>query len=39
MSQTKMSIYPAKQYLTDADRLKEAINNIEAELEERLAQF
>ncbi|HEX6270912.1 MAG TPA: excinuclease ABC subunit UvrB [Anaerolineales bacterium] len=33
------SIYPAKQYLTDADRLKDAIRNIEAELEERLAQF
>src|SRR5690606_28427769 len=32
-------IYPAKQYLTDADRLKEAIQNIEAELEERLAFF
>ncbi len=32
-------IYPAKQYLTDADRLKEAIRNIEAELEERLAFF
>jgi len=35
----EVSIYPAKQYLTDADRLKEAIHNIEAELEERLAQF
>ncbi|HKG52758.1 MAG TPA: excinuclease ABC subunit UvrB [Anaerolineales bacterium] len=35
----QISIYPAKQYLTDADRLKEAIKNIEAELEERLAQF
>src|SRR6266508_3066389 len=32
-------IYPAKQYLTDADRLKDAIKNIEAELEERLAFF
>ncbi len=28
-----------EQYLTDADRLKEAIRNIEAELEERLAFF
>jgi excinuclease ABC subunit B len=36
---SQVSIYPAKQYLTDADRLKEAIKNIEAELEERLAQF
>lgn len=35
----EISIYPAKQYLTDADRLKDAIKNIEAELEERLAQF
>jgi len=35
----EVSIYPAKQYLTDADRLKEAIRNIEAELEERLAFF
>ena len=35
----RVSIYPAKQYLTDADRLKDAIKNIEAELEERLAQF
>jgi excinuclease ABC subunit B len=35
----QVSIYPAKQYLTDADRLKDAIKNIETELEERLAQF
>jgi excinuclease ABC subunit B len=35
----EISIYPAKQYLTDADRLKDAIRNIEAELEERLAFF
>ncbi|HJT39919.1 MAG TPA: hypothetical protein VJ762_06265, partial [Sphingobium sp.] len=35
----EVSIYPAKQYLTDSDRLKEAIRNIEAELEERLAHF
>ena len=35
----QVSIYPAKQYLTDTDRLKDAIKNIEAELEERLAQF
>jgi len=36
---SEVSIYPAKQYLTDADRLKEAIRNIEVELEERLAFF
>jgi excinuclease ABC subunit B len=35
----QVSIYPAKQYLTDADRLKDAIRNIESELEERLAFF
>jgi excinuclease ABC subunit B len=35
----EVPIYPAKQYLTDADRLKDAIRNIEAELEERLAFF
>jgi excinuclease ABC subunit B len=35
----EVSIYPAKQYLTDAERLKDAIKNIEAELEDRLAQF
>src|ERR671919_1572016 len=35
----EISVYPAKQYLTDSDRLKDAIRNIEAELEERLAQF
>jgi excinuclease ABC subunit B len=35
----EVSIYPAKQYLTDADRLKDAIRNIEAELDERLAFF
>jgi excinuclease ABC subunit B len=35
----EVSIYPAKQYLTDADRLKDAIRNIESELEERLAFF
>jgi excinuclease ABC subunit B len=36
---SEVAIYPAKQYLTDADRLKEAIRNIEGELEERLAFF
>jgi excinuclease ABC subunit B len=32
----EISVFPAKQYLTDADRLKESIAHIEAELEERL---
>jgi excinuclease ABC subunit B len=35
----EISIYPAKQYLTDGDRLKEAIGYIEAELEDRLKFF
>jgi excinuclease ABC subunit B len=35
----EVSIFPAKQYLTDADRMKDAIKNIEAELDERMAQF
>ena len=34
-----ISIYPAKQYLTASDRLKEAMANIEGELDERLAIF
>jgi excinuclease ABC subunit B len=34
-----VAIYPAKQYLTDSERLKDAIHNIEVELEERLAFF
>ncbi len=35
----EVSIYPAKQYLAAADRLKESIANIEAELEERVKYF
>ncbi|NWG06371.1 MAG: excinuclease ABC subunit UvrB [Chloroflexi bacterium] len=35
----EVSIYPAKQYLTDSDRMKEAIANIEAELDKRLKFF
>ncbi|MBC7877023.1 MAG: excinuclease ABC subunit UvrB [Anaerolineales bacterium] len=35
----EISIFPAKQYLTDADRLKESITHIEAELEERLKYY
>ncbi len=35
----EISIFPAKQYLTDADRTKEAIADIEKELEERMALF
>ncbi|NWG34284.1 MAG: excinuclease ABC subunit UvrB [Chloroflexi bacterium] len=35
----EVSIYPAKQYLTAADKMKEAMADIEAELEERLKFF
>jgi excinuclease ABC subunit B len=35
----EVSIYPAKQFLTDADRLKESIANIESELEDRLKYY
>jgi excinuclease ABC subunit B len=35
----EIAIFPAKQYLTDAEKTKEAIADIEAELEERLKQF
>ncbi len=35
----EISIFPAKQYLTAADKLKDAISNIESELEERLKFF
>jgi len=35
----EISIYPAKQYLTAADKMKDAMADIEAELEERLKFF
>ena len=35
----EVSIFPAKQYLTDSDRMKEAIEAVEAELDDRLAIF
>jgi len=35
----EISIFPAKQYLTDGEKMKDAIADIEAELEERLVQF
>ncbi len=35
----EVSIFPAKQYLTASDKLKEAIVDIEAELEERLRYY
>lgn len=35
----EVSIYPAKQYLTAADRMKDAIKDIEGELDERLKFF
>src|SRR5512143_2380858 len=36
---SEIPIYPAKHYLTEGDKLKDAIKNIEGELEERLAMF
>ncbi len=35
----KVDIYPAKHYIAEEDRLKQAIADIEAELEERLVYF
>src|SRR5689334_4348328 len=35
----EVAIYPAKQFLSDAEKTKEAIADIETELTERLAQF
>ena len=35
----EIAIFPAKQYLTDAEKTKAAIADIEAELEVRLAQY
>ncbi len=35
----QVPIYPAKHYITQEDRLKKAIQDIEQELEQRLAQF
>ena len=35
----EIDIFPAKQYLTDAEKTKEALADIEAELEERLKMY
>ncbi len=35
----QVSIFPAKHYMTETERFKEALRNIEEELEERLAFF
>ncbi len=35
----EVSVYPAKHYLTEGDKLKEAIGDIDRELEERVALF
>ncbi len=35
----EVSVYPAKHYMTEGEKFKEALGNIEAELEERLALF
>ena len=36
---SEISVYPAKQYLTAADKMKDAMADIEAELDERLKFF
>ena len=35
----ELNIYPAKHYITDAEKTKEVLADIEAELDERLAMF
>src|SRR5262245_39072714 len=35
----EVAIYPAKQYLTDSDKMKQSLTDIESELEERLKFF
>ena len=35
----KINLFPAKHFVTDEDKLKAALNDIEEELEERLANF
>jgi len=35
----QVSVYPAKQYLTDTEKMKDAIHDIESELEDRLKFF
>jgi excinuclease ABC subunit B len=35
----EITVYPAKHYITQEDRLKKAIHDIEAELDERIAYF
>ena len=37
--QDRIAIYPAKHFITSPPRLKEAVANIESELEERIAYF
>lgn len=39
MSLDSLSIYPARHFVTPKDRLEEACNNIQQELEERLAEL
>ena len=39
LEHARVDIFPAKQYITDEDKLAEAINNIETELSERIAYF
>jgi excinuclease ABC subunit B len=39
LDHAKVEIFPARQFITDEDKLAQAINDIEAELTERIAYF
>ncbi len=39
IERTKVDIYPAKHFVTSADKMRQAIGDIRAELEERLKEF
>ncbi|MCZ2115594.1 MAG: excinuclease ABC subunit UvrB [Anaerolineae bacterium] len=39
LEHTRVSVYPAREFITDEDKLAQAINDIEAELTERIAYF
>ncbi len=39
LEHTKVAIYPAREFITDEEKLSRAINDIESELTERIAQY
>lgn len=39
LEHTNISIYPAREFITDEDKLAQAINDIESELTDRIASF